>query len=426
MLRHPAARRRVLYVSPQPFFEQRGTPLRVRQMLRSLRAGGHEVDLASYHLGAPADVPGLRHVRAWRVPGIDAVKVGFSWQKIVLDASLALRVWALMLTRRYDVVHCVEESVFFVLPLARALRIPVVFDLNSSVAHALEYGGAVRSQRLLAAARAIQAAALRRSALAVTTGSALTEEGVRGLGVAIPVAEVEDCPIDDGSAPDAGLVERLRRDHVPGGARVVVYTGNLASYQGIDLLFEALPWLVARCPAAHLLVVGGDAADIARARAGLAERALDAFVTFAGQQPAERMSAFMALGDALVSPRRGGRNTPLKLYSYMHSGVPIVATDLPTHTQVLDDSCAVLCPATPDGLGAALASVLDAPERFAPVAEAARRRVAERYSADAFAGKLLAAYDAIGAATDSTTATNMYPRVQGTSASSAANARIGA
>ena len=44
----------------------------------------------------------------------------------------------------------------------------------------------------------------------------------------------------------------------------------------------------------------------------------------------------------LTSPRSKGTNTPLKIYQYLRSGKPIVATRLLTHTQVLDDDTAML------------------------------------------------------------------------------------
>ena len=44
------------------------------------------------------------------------------------------------------------------------------------------------------------------------------------------------------------------------------------------------------------------------------------------------MPAFVALADMLLSPRSKGTHTPLKLYSYLRSGKPILATDILAHT----------------------------------------------------------------------------------------------
>ena len=63
---------------------------------------------------------------------------------------------------------------------------------------------------------------------------------------------------------------------------------------------------------------------------------------FAGQRPAEEIPLFLDAADVLVSPRSSGTNTPLKIYQYLRSGRPIVATRLLTHTQVLDDEVAIL------------------------------------------------------------------------------------
>jgi glycosyltransferase involved in cell wall biosynthesis len=380
--------------------------------------------VASYHLGQPVGVKGVVHHRAVAIPGIGSVAVGFSWQKVVLDAALAALVWRLLLQHRFDVVHCVEESIFFALPLARARGARVIFDLNSSVAHQLEYSRAVRSRFLLHVARVLQTQALRRSALAITVGRALTEEGVRSLVGEMPVAEIEDCAVDEGIPARPDEVVALRLSYGLSDRPVAVYTGNLAGYQGLELLYSAFATVLARCPEARLLVVGGNPEAVAASRDRSDVRALGGAVIFAGTQPTARMPAFMALASALVSPRTGGGNTPLKLYSYMASGVPIVATLLPTHTQVLDRTCAVLCDPTPQSFGERLADVIENPSAFSSLGEAARLRARERYSSEAFSLRLIDAYESILPRAFRSSATTMYPGVQGTSESSAANARM--
>jgi len=69
-------------------------------------------------------------------------------------------------------------------------------------------------------------------------------------------------------------------------------------------------------------------------------------VIFTGQVPPSEISLYIRAADALVSPRTSGTNTPLKIYSFLKSGKPLVATRLWTHTQVLSDEVAIL--AEPD------------------------------------------------------------------------------
>lgn len=389
----PAARRpRVLLVAPQPFFEVRGTPLNVMQMIRALCGAGFDVHLATYGIGHTVPVPGLTYHRAWRVPGVRKVRPGFSWQKVLMDVPLAALAWRLLITRQFDVVHAVEEAAFFMLPVARARGVPLIYDLDSSISDQLEYSGAFRSPRLLSLVRHVERAALERSALAITVCNALTQSALRSFA-GTTVVQIEDCPLEESLRdPSPNEIAALRAEHGLGEAPVVVYTGNLEPYQGVDLLLDAIPTLAERCPEARVLIVGGEPDQIRSAAAAAALTGNSERVIWAGRQPPGRMAAYMALGSALVSPRRRGENTPLKVYSYMYSGVPIVATDLPTHTQVLDSGTAVLCPPEPHALGAALAEVLRHPGDFAARGLAARERVVREYSFEAFQRKLIGAY----------------------------------
>lgn len=52
---------KILLVAPQPFYQERGTPMAVRLLAATLCEFGHEVDLLVYHVGA--DVFGARPTR---------------------------------------------------------------------------------------------------------------------------------------------------------------------------------------------------------------------------------------------------------------------------------------------------------------------------------------------------------------------------
>jgi glycosyltransferase involved in cell wall biosynthesis len=398
---------RILLIAPQPFFAQRGTPMNVRQMVQVLCEAGHDVHVATYPMGDPVVVPGLHIHRAMAIPGVRDVPIGFSWKKIVLDLSLALKVWGLIATSRFDVVHAVEESVFFALPVARMRGIPVIYDLDSWLSDQMAYGGRVKNEAFLGFLRGMERAALRRCRLAITVSASLSD-AVRAMEPGLPVAQIEDSPLDEAlRAPDPVRVAALRDSYSLGNRRAIVYTGNLEGYQGIDLLLDAFGLVARARDDVVLVLVGGSPAQMAAVHARAVTLGAGDRVVLTGQRPPSEMPEWMALGDALVSPRLHGGNTPLKLYSYMWSAVPIVATDLPTHTQVLDAGTAVLRPATPEGLASGLLDVLADRARFAPIGAAARARVASDYSREAFRRKLLAAYASIAPGVRSSVATSM-------------------
>jgi glycosyltransferase involved in cell wall biosynthesis len=383
---------RILLVAPQPFFEVRGTPLNVLQICRALTEMGHEVHLATYPLGRDVELPRLTLHRCVRVPGIRHVPIGFSMRKVVLDAFLAVTVYALMLRRRFDVVHAVEESVFFCLPAARFAGVPIIYDLDSSISDQLEYAGVLSNRLLLRWVRDLERAALRRASCALTVCRSLTEFA-RKLSPETPVFQIEDTPLPASLRdPDPAEVERLRRELDIIGRRALVYTGNLESYQGIDLLMQAIPMVVAEHPEAVVVLVGGSREQLAALRAHAAEIGVGDHVRLAGSCAPEEVPEYMALAEGLLSPRTQGENTPLKIYTYMHSRRPVVATDLPTHTQVLDPSVAVLVPPTPEGFAEGMLRVLSDSDGCAALGAAARERVERQFSFEAFQRKLCDLY----------------------------------
>jgi glycosyltransferase involved in cell wall biosynthesis len=239
---------------------------------------------------------------------------------------------------------------------------------------------------LVPLARRIDRAAVR-DAIAVLTVCGTLSDRVRRLAPGKPVFQIEDAPnvtvFDD---RQTARREVERRWHLPGGP-LIVYTGNLEPYQGVDLLVRAAAMVSVERSDAVVLIVGGNGGQVRRLRELAREVGAAEWVVLLGERPETEMPMFLASADVLVSPRSLGTNTPLKLYAYLMSGRPVVATNRPVHTQVLTGAEAVLASATPEGLAEAILEVLRDPERGATIARNAVRLVATNYSPAAFADK---------------------------------------
>src|SRR5581483_10726601 len=153
----------------------------------------------------------------------------------------------------------------------------------------------------------------------------------------------------------------------------VLYTGTFEAYQGLDLLFESMALVKASRPDAWLVLAGGKPEQIAKARERARMAGAEDVTMFVGERPASEIPSFLLAADALVSPRSRGTNTPLKIYQYLRSGKPIVATRLLTHTQVLDDDTAMLTDATAEAFGAGIAAALTDRARAAAIGRQAQR-----------------------------------------------------
>jgi glycosyltransferase involved in cell wall biosynthesis len=380
---------KILFLAPQPFFEVRGTPLAVMAMVRALGALGHSVDLLTYPRGADAQVEGVAHRRSLGLP-VGRVRPGPSLAKLALDVPFMAEAWWRMATGGYDVVHAVEEAAHLAAPLARVLRLPLVVDVDSSIPDQLRRSGFAARGPLPWLAERLERHALRHAVAVITVCGSLTQ-GVRARAPRAPVFQVEDPPLVDAGSLDTETAAALRHSLGIGPGPVVLYSGNLEPYQGVEVLLQAAP----RVPEAWFVFMGGEPGAIealkARAAAGPTR------AVFAGQRPPSELPSFLALADVLVSPRLHGENTPFKIYTYLASGRPLVATRLPTHTQLMDDSIAVLVEPTVAGLAGGIRTVLANPVEAAERAARGRLLIERDYSPRRYAEKVARAYDAVAA-----------------------------
>jgi glycosyltransferase involved in cell wall biosynthesis len=214
------------------------------------------------------------------------------------------------------------------------------------------------------------------------------EEHVLACGYRGPVAMIEntlDFDVPESSpAQESELKARLGLAAQP----VVLYTGTLEKYQGLDMLIEAAPAVLQESPSARFVILGGTSEQIEPLRE-LAEAQVGKSVfVFVPAVPPTEVFLYLRIADVLVTTRSRGTNTPLKIYQYMRAGRPIVATAIRSHTQVLDENCAELVAADPPAIAAGLLRVLRDPERAYSLAESARRLARERYSEQAYLDRL--------------------------------------
>ncbi len=110
--------------------------------------------------------------------------------------------------------------------------------------------------------------------------------------------------------------------------------------------------------------------------------------TFTGSVSPPTAEKFVKFCDVLVTPRTSGNNTPLKIYSYLRSGKPIIATRLITHTQVLDDSVSILTEPDPVSFANGIAVVLKDSSLKNSITSNARKLAENEYSYEIYVKKI--------------------------------------
>lgn len=388
---------KILMLAPQPFYSDRGTPMNVRLLVQVLGAAEHHVDLLVFPTGRDVELRNVKIIRLPNILRVHQIPAGPSLTKLCMDVLMTLVAFWLCLFRKYDVIHGIEEGGFLAVILSRLFEMAGIFDMDSCISDQLKYSGFITNPRLLRHIRHLEGLAIRHSSVVVTVCSALSEKA-RCLAPKANIVQIEDIPSPGIKKFDRQMVEtliytyRLRHD------RRVVYTGNLERYQGIDLLLAA--WKVFMSEKKNgkpykLVIVGGPTEKVDYYKKTADKDSIANSVCFVGPRPLNEMGAWMALSDVLVSPRSEGDNTPLKIYSYMSSGRPIVATRRRTHTQVLDDSMAFLAEPDPVQFATAISEALIDGKVASKRSGMAKQMVENRYGYSTFSRKLLEAYNSI-------------------------------
>ncbi|MDH7512815.1 MAG: glycosyltransferase family 4 protein [Clostridiales bacterium] len=357
----------ILMLAPEPFFEPRGTPISVYFRIMALGELGYSVTLLTYPLGQDVHLKGLKIARPPNLFLTRRVKIGPSLMKIPLD--LLLLIWAVreLARRPYDLIFSHEEAALLGVILARIWQKPHIYDMHSSLPQQLENFEFTRSPLILSLFQRIERFILRNSQVVIVICHDL-KETVKRLGEGNKAFLLEnfiDFPAADYSQEE--LAEK-KRAFAPCEEKIILYAGNFEPYQGIPLLLRAARLVEAR---AKFLLVGGSGKPLEEMKKLAQSLGLSEKVIFLDKVPPSKVSFYIDLADVLVSPRLSGTNTPLKIYSWLKSGKPIVATDLWTHTQVLSREQAILVAPDPQSLARGIEFALKSPEAMTR-AQAAR------------------------------------------------------
>lgn len=372
--------RRVLVVTPQPFYQDRGTPIALGHTCRALGQLGYDVDLLAFPIGQDTLIPATEIHRCANPFGIRAVPIGFSAGKVLLDLTLAQSFWRLLRTRDYGAVHAVEEAAYLAALVCPRLGKPYVYDMASAIPVELRRHrllGTALAQRALGA---FERLALRRAAQIVCSSG--LADYVRAVVPGVAFTEWRFPPLID-SADEAAVQQLRDRLEIPAHAQVVAYTGSFAAYQRLDLLFEAFTEALAADPRLMLVCVGATPEARRAALAQFAPHVRDR-VRILAPESRDRMPEYLAMADCLISLRPSSDNLPLKVLDYMAAGRPIVATRGRAHEPVLNGERAFLCEASTESVKEAILAVFSSPQRARSVALAARSHALQHYGWDHF------------------------------------------
>ena len=337
---------RILHILDHSLPLHSGYTFRTLSILREQRRFGWE----TIHLTGPKQGSGQRldeTVEGWhfmRTPhdakGLRGLPV---LAELAMMSSLTRRLKEVAQRVRPQVLHA-HSPVLNAIPalrVGRALGIPVLYEVrafweDAAVDHGRTREGAMR-YRLT---RALETYALKRVDAVTTICEGLREDIVaRGIDprkVTVVPNAVDVEKFVQGREPD----ESLRRQLGLEDAIVLGFIGSFYAYEGLALLLQALPLMLAVEPRVRVLFVGGGAEE-ANLKQIAARLALEDKVRFAGRVPHSEVQRYYDLIDVLVYPRLPMRLTelvtPLKPLEAMAQGRLLAASDVGGHRELIRD-----------------------------------------------------------------------------------------
>ena len=381
---------RILLLAPHPFFQNRGTPLDVLLVLKVLveRENTH-VDLVVYNEGEDVELPNLKTYRTPSLFFTKNIRPGFSLKKLIADFLMFNIVWRLVKKNRYDLIHAGEESVFFAMFFKFFNKIPYVYDLDSSIAQQM-----VEKMPYLSIFSPLfnlfEGLAIRHSLANLPVCNALAElcrkNKSRKTVTIHDISQLKN-PL---ASPTGKLKQELRIKGL-----ILLYCGNLEKYQGIDLLLESFAIASKQSEKVDLVIIGGVQADIDLYRSKAKDLGIDRKTHFLGSKPFDQLDEFLTEADILVAPRIKGINTPMKVFPYLHSGKPVLLTDLYTHNQILTHNEAFLAPNDPQGFAEGILRLVEDTSLRERLGRFGREFVEKNHTFKAHRERLNGVYDSI-------------------------------
>lgn len=371
---------KILMITCFPFFSYRGTPIVAKSRLEILSELGHEVDVVAYHVGNDFELAGVKILRIINIPFIKEVPIGPSFKKVFLDIFVIFKTIRLLTSRKYDLVHTHEESNIFGVIFSKIFRVRHLVDFHGSIPQIMENCGYGKYKPLIKILEFFERQAFNSSHgfISLSTGS---EKYIRNMNDKAPIVVIDDSQNYDFSSIDKERLASFKLSHPElEDKNIVLYAGTFELYQGLDLLLAAAKLVIQKNKDMIFVLVGGRQ-DQVNAFKELAENlGIADHIRFTGFLSINELAIYMKISNILISTRNAGDNPPSKIYEYLRAGKPIVATNISTHTQIINEDIAVMVDLTPESIAEGILSLLDDPSYAKSLGQKSRQFFENNFS----------------------------------------------
>ncbi len=333
---------RILVVAPTPFFSNRGTHIRILEEALALEKLGHQITIATYHIGQDIDTQTKTQIDVRRIRRLlfwyKKLEAGPDWQKIALDIMLIRKVFYLARTQKPDIIHGhLHEGVLIGWIIQKVLfwrKMKLVADFHGSLTKEMVSHGYLK--------RGLKTVFSVIEKIISNLGDFAIASSWEGAQEVSQWRTDQKCEVLlDGINLDsfhvAATKEEIRQElELPKERFIVGYTGGLVTNKGIDYLLDAIHLVLEKRIDIFFLIGGFPAQQV---QSFIKMHHLENSVRLVSPLDYFKLPEFLKACDIAVDPKDcDTAQASGKMLNYMAAGLPIVCFDKPNNRHYLGDS----------------------------------------------------------------------------------------
>jgi glycosyltransferase involved in cell wall biosynthesis len=382
---------KIAMVAACPFPYQRGTPIRIFRLAEALSLRGNEVSVITYHLGNDVrDAP----FRIYRIPEIIKYRKfapGPSYQKLLLlDPLLAIKLFNFLKHHKVDLIHAHHYEGLFVSHFIRKwTRHPLVYDAHTLLESELPFYGLGLSKGMKIKIGKYLDMHFPKYADHIITPT----ERIKSKLIEIAnLAPQKITVVTNGVECEHFNVKCEDLKPQTDGKKTLVFTGNLAPYQGIDLLLRSFRKILNIRQDVRLLIISDTSFDYYKPLASTLK--LNNLIEVI-RSDFSSLPKHLAGADVALNPRTDCDGIPQKLLNYMAAGKPIVSFEGSAISIEHGRTGWIVQNGNIPAFAKAILHLLENPELAKQLGDNAKNFVASEFSWDKSADKVEAVYEHI-------------------------------
>lgn len=390
---------KILVVAPTPFFADRGTHIRILEEALALEKKGHEITIATYHIGRDigSEVKTKIDVRRilWLLFWYKKLEAGPDWQKIILDMMLIRKVFYLARTKRPDIIHAhLHEGALIGWIVQKLLfwrKIKLVADFHGSLTREMVSHSYLGNGLLKNIFEFLEGFINNLGDYAIASSWEYAEEIKRTRRDR--KAEVVLDGVNFDYYRRLPSKENLKKDlELPPDKKIITYTGALVPNKGIKFLFDSIPLVLNKNINTCFIIAGF---PIEKAENFVRENNLESNVRLIYPLNYFDLPKILAASDIAVDPKDSStRQASGKILQYMAAGLPVVCFDRENNRNYLGEGGFYSREILGRGIADSILYLINNPSDIIAKGEINRKR-AENFSWDKSAEKICEIYSKI-------------------------------